>query len=313
MTRPSLLAIWWALLCSPLTGCGGDDPRLRPTDADPGRDAAADTSPTVPLDAGLPDLPLLDAEAADLPLLDAEPPDQGPPAECPDDMVAVPAGDFPFGPQDMPRYVPDYCIDIAEVSAGAYLDCVDAGACDGYDGWALCAEIEPRSPHQCRDDRLDHPANWIDWFRAEQYCRWAGKRLPGAAEWEKAARGPAGLLYPWGDRPGCADAHVERGDPFDACLGFDGLPDAPLPVDAYADVPSPYGALNLIGNVREWVDVRVDRAVLPADDEMGITKGGDWRSSFDQAAADARDGTLSVSRSSRGHGVRCALDLPPAP
>ena len=82
-----------------------------------------------------------------------------------------------------------------------------------------------------------------------------------------------------------------------------------MAVDAYADVPSPYGAINLVGNVREWVDLRVDREVLPGDDEMGIAKGGEWRSSADQVMGSDFDGTLAVSRSSQGHGFRCATSL----
>lgn len=314
-----------------LVACGGSDESLRPVDLGPGRDrgpmialdaapgdggsdADADEGPPV-LDAEPPDGGPLDGRPLDEGRADEGPPDEGPsdegvdegvPGACPAGMVRVPAGDFPFGPAGDLRFLPDFCIDVTEVSAGAFLDCVDDGGCDGYEGWALCIDVDPRRPHQCREDRLDHPANWIDWFRAEQYCRWAGLRLPDPGEWEKAARGPEGRVYPWGDRFDCSRAHVERGHPFDACLGRGGLPDLPVAVDAYADVPSPYGAINMVGNVREWVDLRVDRGALPDDEEMGIAKGGEWRSSADQVMNSDFDGTLAVSRSSQGHGFRCA-------
>ncbi len=305
-----------------LLACGGADETVHPADPGPIRDF----EPAVALDGGAPDAlldagpPVLDAEPLDG-ALDGEPdperdggpdagPDEGLPVECPDDMVLVPAGDFPFGRDGELRDLPDFCVDVTEVPAGAYLDCVDDGACDGYAAWEMCIAGEERRPHQCRDDRLDHPANWIDWYRAEQYCRWAGKRLPHEGHWEKAARGPQGSTYPWGEGVDCRKAHVARAAPFDACLGVDGLPDLPVEVHAYGDVPSPYGAINLVGNVREWLDLRIDREVLPPEDEMGIAKGGDWRSSFDQVMNSDRDGTLAVSRSSRGHGFRCILELP---
>ena len=330
----------WPAVALLLLACGGVDEARQADDwqvRDPGRDAG-----TVLLDAAVDGppgdaLPVLDAQSPDaLPVLDAEPlddarsdggpidaaapdagpdmavdlgPDAGPPAGCPEGMVLVPAGDFPFGPRGDLRFLPAFCVDVTEVSAGAYLDCVADGACDGYEEWGLCRDEDPRRPHQCRPDMLDHPANWIDWYRAEQYCRWAGKRLPDEGQWEKAATGVDGRMYPWGNGINCRDAHVERGEPFDTCLGVDGLPDLPVAVDAYADNPGPYGALNMVGNVREWLDLRVDREVLPDEDEIGIAKGGDWRASFDQVMNTDRDGTLAVSRSSRGHGFRCVLDL----
>ncbi len=323
--RPRLIDLLPALLPALLLACGGVDDTRLPEDHDlsPGRDVGAIALDAGPVDEGQDDggLPVLDAEARDgapdsasdgapdsAPFTDAAP-DGGAPLECPDGMARVPAGDFPFGPAGEPRFLPDFCIDVAEVSAGEFLDCVADEACDGYEEWALCLDMDPRRPHQCRPDMLDHPANWIDWYRAEQYCRWAGKRLPDEGMWEKAATGVDGRMYPWGDGIDCRDAHVERGDPFDTCLGVDGLPDGPVPVDAYGDNPGPYGALNMVGNVREWLDLRVDREVLPDEDETAVAKGGDWRSSFDQVMNPDRDGTLSVSRAARSTGFRCALDL----
>ncbi len=225
-------------------------------------------------------------------------------------MVAVPAGPFLFGPLKFEAVVdlPDYCLDRVEVSAADFLACVADQGCLSYDGWELCAQVDALTPTQCRDDQLDHPANWIDWFRAEAYCAWAQKRLPTQQEWEKAARGPDGMTYPWGDDLDCADAHVERGEAYDACLGFQGLPDTLVPVDSYSEVPSPYGAINLVGNVKEWVEFRDDTSQPPPEGKAAYAKGGAWFEGDVLILPELRDSTLGPGLSSQGHGFRCAAD-----
>jgi formylglycine-generating enzyme required for sulfatase activity len=225
-------------------------------------------------------------------------------------MVAVPAGPFLFGPQPLEQIVDvaAFCIDRTEVDAAAFIDCAAASGCLSYDGWELCAQVDDLTPNQCRTDRLDHPANWIDWFRAESYCAWANKRLPTAAEWEKAARGPAGMTYPWGDAIDCSDAHHDRGEFFPDCLGFSGLPDTTVPVEAYGDVASPYGAINLVGNVKEWVEFRADTSQPPPDGQKAIAKGGAWFEGDVLILPELRDSLLGPGVSSQGHGFRCAAD-----
>ena len=86
-------------------------------------------------------------------------------------------------------YLDGYWIDQTEVTNGLYMKCVEAGACE--------PPIDA-SPYDYSEFE-DYPVVSVNWFQAEAYCTWAGRRLPTEAEWEKAARGPTGLMYPWGN------------------------------------------------------------------------------------------------------------------
>ena len=87
----------------------------------------------------------------------------------------------------------------------------------------------------------NHPVVWVTWHDATAYARWAGKRLPTAQEWEKAARGPKGRVYPWGNEPTAAKCNVAE-------TGID----ATTPVSRYQSGVSPYGACDMCGNTWEW-------------------------------------------------------------
>jgi formylglycine-generating enzyme required for sulfatase activity len=86
-----------------------------------------------------------------------------------------------------------------------------------------------------------HPVVYVTWHDANAYARWAGKTLPTAQQWEKAARGPQGRSYPWGDEPTAAKCNVAE-----AGIG------ATTPVFRYQSGVSPYGAVDMCGNVWEW-------------------------------------------------------------
>ncbi len=165
-----------------------------------------------------------------------------------DEMVTVPSGSFWMGcneewdrgcrPTEFPYRrveVPAFRIDRTVVTQAEYARCVADEVC-----------AAPASRDECAWDpesRAAHPVTCIDWFKAREYCDWAGKRLCSEAEWEKAARGNDGRIYPWGnERPTCELMHNSR------------CGDEPLPVGSRPKGASPYGALEMAGNVREWVE-----------------------------------------------------------
>jgi serine/threonine-protein kinase len=158
-------------------------------------------------------------------------------------QLYVPEGEFQMGKPGEPDenspdhivYLDAFWIDRVEVSNAMYAACVDDGGC-----------VEPvlsENPYYGRWAYRDLPVILVSWYQAVMYCEWAGRRLPTEAEWEKAARGTDGRYYPWGN-----DAPTPR------LANYAGsLIGEPVSVYRYPAGASPYGALNMAGNVREWL------------------------------------------------------------
>jgi formylglycine-generating enzyme required for sulfatase activity len=144
---------------------------------------------------------------------------------APDGMVAVPAGKFLYGEKKEAGNLPAYFIDKTEVTNAEYQKFCAAT------GHALPADFPQTSP--------DLPVVNVTFADAEAYAKWAGKRLPSAPEWEKAARGTDGNLFPWGNQL----------DPSRANVGTNTI----RPANDFPNGVSPYGALQMVGNVWEWV------------------------------------------------------------
>ena len=175
-------------------------------------------------------------------------------------MVYIPAGDFLLGAGDndsngdtdeLPQltvYVDAFWMDQFEVTNRQYQICVDAGAC------LPPADFESATRFTYYDDQnfADYPVINVSWINAVDYCQWRDARLPTEAEWEKAARGDSGFIYPWGDT--FEDLHSNY------CASTILCPDEPedgfkdtSPVGSFPAGASPFGVHDMAGNVNEWV------------------------------------------------------------
>ncbi len=222
-------------------------------------------------------------------------------------MVYVPAGEFQMGsevgyPNEKPVHtvaLDAFWVDRTEVTNAQYVQCVEAGACAAASPW--CVDSAPyQDPTQ--------PVICIDWPQAAAYCEWAGSRLPTEAEWEYAALGPEGPLWPWGNQlPTCELANY--GD----CVG------QPAPVGSYPGGASWVGALDMYGNVWEWVadwygEYPASRQVNPrgpARGETRVARGGAYGWSAEEIGSTNRWGIPWRQLETRG--FRCAQTSPPAP
>ena len=185
------------------------------------------------------------------------------PAISPTAMITIPAGKFTMGSNrfsgdERPLrvvWLDEFKIDEYEVTVAQYRTCVEVDLCDepysGSDAYKL--SFEGIFTNWKKVDREHHPVNAVSWEQARQYCDWAGKRLPTEAEWEKAARGTDGRVYPWGDAEGSCELIV-MDDGGDGC-GWEST----WPVGAKSQGRSPYGVADMSGNVWEWTDDWYDR------------------------------------------------------
>ena len=226
-------------------------------------------------------------------------------------MVLVPAGGFIMGSNDGDRYpihqvyLDDFYIDKYEVTNVLYEACVETGICNS----PKREDSFTRSNYYGNADFNNYPVINVDWQMANTYCEWRGMRLPSEAEWEKAARGTDGRLYPWDDNVNCSYANGAFSDST-YCIGDT------LPVGSYADGVSPYGIYDMIGNVQEWVNSLYkpypynmnDGREEPINAGRRVLRGGSYSNS------DSDFGSLGTFSRNKAHpnsyfldtGFRCA-------
>jgi formylglycine-generating enzyme required for sulfatase activity len=220
-------------------------------------------------------------------------------------MVAVPAGTFVMGcneavdndcsADEKPAHtvmLAAFEIDGTEVTRAAYKACADGGGCP------TTADVDTSGAQE------QLPVTNVGWDGAQAYCQFAGKRLPTEAEWEKAARGTDGRKYPWGNQsPTCA------------LTNMGGCGNAVQAVGSRTAGASPYGGMDMAGNVMEWVADWYDAGYYagapaanpsgPVDGTQRIYRGGSFLGSPLPLRTSGRYATAPDTPLSQG-GFRCA-------
>jgi len=203
-------------------------------------------------------------------------------------------------------YLDAFWIDKNEVTNEQYGKCVTDNECEQPDPLSFFHDPEFQ----------DHPVVFVNWFDAQSYCTWAGRRLPTEAEWEKAARGSNGRLYPWGNSM-----------PTSELLNFANHNEGTTSIGSFPDGVSPYGVLDMAGNVWEWTaDWYRDNyySVSPVENPQGpesgtrrVVRGGCWMDNYLKSIRTAKrwynipESVFSTGSGSKSPnlGFRCAASI----
>ncbi|GAB4579825.1 MAG: hypothetical protein Fur0022_25640 [Anaerolineales bacterium] len=222
-------------------------------------------------------------------------------------QIYIPAGEFIMGSDDLEAqtiegngraypeipvhtvYLDGYWIDKYEVTNEQYALCVAAGVCDP----PYLNKSETRPSYYDNPEYANYPVIYVNWYMAKTYCEWAGRRLLTEAEWEKASRSTDGRKYPWGnDKPtgeyaNFCDTNCPRtiaNHNFD-----DGYADT-APVGSYPAGASPYGVMDMSGNVWEWTNTIINPYPYDAEDGREnsdptlwverVWRGGPWSNGY---------------------------------
>jgi formylglycine-generating enzyme required for sulfatase activity len=263
-----------------------------------------------------------------------------PPSHSFGEMAEIPAGAYVYqaGPATIDH---TYYIDKYEVTFGQYLkflkavdkagnddawkdpsqpankpwdhqpqDWADSVAPNGDHVAGIFHCIRYQQPYKQETLTLDDPVFNIDWYDAMAYAKWAGKRLPTEQEWEKAARGTQGFLYPWGNefKPLANTSVVPPG-----------VDRSTLPVhlhenvDQMPDDKSPFGVYDMAGNVAEWTATTAPSERL-ASETVAVIRGGNFKTTTEEhAVLTYRNRSYTQSYKTFWLGFRCVSDTPPAP
>lgn len=221
-------------------------------------------------------------------------------------MLYVPGGEFHMGSTDgvsdeQPVHtvaVDAFWLDQTEVTNAQYQACVDAGSCTPSD----CAgNINYNGDQQ--------PVACVDWSQAAAYCEWAEVTLPTEAQWEYAARGPEGRIYPWGNEwradvgvANCFELHCMENYEYSA------------PVGSFPEGASWVGALDMAGNAWEWTndwygaysEARQENPMGPESGDLKVLRGGSWWHYYPSYLRNTFRGRLAASSRLEYVGFRCA-------
>ena len=268
-----------------------------------------------------------------------------------ENMEEIPAGSFTMGSDGSEGYSderPEHAVelsaffmDLYEVTNEEYAAGLNWAITHGQAYWNGSNVVRSSSDNTvylevsssyCRIDRSgtsftvqsgygDHPVVEVSWYGARAYCKWAGARLPTEAEWEYAARGAQGFVYPWGDEFDCSrgnfddeillDIYVVPGG--EGCDGYEKT----APVGRFEVGASWCNTLDLAGNVKEWVvdwygdyySGRQMNPTGPAASKYRVLRGGSWRD-FSYSARSANRGWCPPDARENTIGFRCARGSP---
>ncbi len=207
---------------------------------------------------------------------------------CPRDMAYIEAGSYWLGDVKRLAQIKPFCIDLGEVSAGAYAACVDHHECSD-DQVTSCAAATYQAA-----DRQNYPMNCLDFLQAEAFCRARGRRLPSEDEWEWVARGgKLAFGFPWGNDP-----------PSDQ-LCWSGMTkrEGPCPIGQFDKGDTADHVRDLAGSVVEWT-----RSFYAEDQVFRVYRGGSWADN--EAAVVRAASRYQAAPSKRGEllGFRCVGD-----
>lgn len=280
-----------ALLVCLAAGCSGaEQPSSAPVDSAPALSASAGT-------------PATSAPSASAAASARQP-------GAPPGMVRIPSGTFKMGRDDGKKIeapahevtVKEFLLDVHEVTVSEYRACFEAKKCpepkekkrgkDDEDAGKFC--------NFDKKDRASHPVNCVDFDAASAYCAFVGKRLPSEEEWEYAARGTDGRRYPWGDQ-----------EPNMDLLCWKRLKEelGTCEVGSRPKGASPFGVLDLAGNVSEWTSSKYcpyDKPSCDTTERAG--RGGSWDYSNASNVTATTRGAAEPGFARDLLGVRCAKD-----
>lgn len=232
------------------------------------------------------------------------------------EMILIPAGEFimgsdagtdPYfwgaeGPEHTVK-LDTYLIYRTEVTNAMYQACVDAKACPRPERTFSAT----RESYFGNPQFSNYPVIYVSWTGALSYCQWADAKLPTEAQWEKASRGNDQRLFPWGDDiPNALLAHFNAQDTTE--------------VGMYPEGASPFGILDMAGNVLEWVNDRFQAGYYsisppenppgPAGTNRRVIRGGAWHHTDISALRTVARASLVENYTGNDIGFRCAVSAP---
>jgi formylglycine-generating enzyme required for sulfatase activity len=241
------------------------------------------------------------------------------------ELVHIPAGNATLGIPDLSqshdqlrqRYLPAFAIEKYEVSNRQYRLCLEASACTPLNN--------SEGARQLANPGMDnHPVMGVDGIQAARYCNWLGRRLPTTDEWERAARGPEGRAWPWGDeKPSQERVNMLLVETDTLRVVY--TPTGTLPVASNQNGMTTEGVFNMVGNVAEWTssiypaefvgnevraatwDGKVESINVSGSQLRLFVRGGAWSEYAVQRITEVASNEIDVSAIYQG--IRCAANV----